>query len=303
MRILITGAAGFIGQHLVPELEQAGHKVTGIDRDDHDLRYELPDVSGYDYVVHLAAKVGRLFGEDDPLGTILDNIGITCLLARACGEAGVPLAYASTSEVYGDVGEALADEYYGPFNLPCNLYGLTKRQAEEVCKLYAPKGFLALRFSMPYGPGHPPGRGRAALTNMLHQALHNQPIPVHKGAERSWCWIGDTVRATRMILEAAHREPLQYVLAWNVGRDDNALPMYRVAQMACDLTGARRSLIQLRPAPERQIVVKRLSTGRVRRLGWKPEVELAEGMARVLDYVKGFDKDGNPCQPSTAPAA
>jgi nucleoside-diphosphate-sugar epimerase len=237
-----------------------------------------------DWVVHLAAKVGRLFGEDDPIRTIVDNAGMTSQVARAVAGTGAALAYASTSEVYGDMGSELASEG-GPMRLPHNSYGLTKRWGEEVAALYAPERLTLLRFSMPYGPGHPPGRGRAALTNFLHQAMTGQPIPVHVGAERSFCWVGDTVAATRMILEAALRDS-SHAGAWNVGRDDAPVPLRTVAEMACDMTGADRSLILDVPAPARQTVVKRLATGRLRGIGWAPAVELAEGMARVLGWLR-----------------
>lgn len=305
MRLLITGAAGFIGTHLTAELEAHGHDVVGIDRPELDLldplaRTKLADMirdAGVDRVVHLAAKVGRLFGEDDVTRTIMDNVGITATVALACADAGVPLAYASTSEVYGDLGHRVATESDPLVStiLPHNTYGLSKRQGEEYSTLYAPDGLILFRFSMPYGPGHPPGRGRAALTNVLHQALHRQPIPIHIGAERSWCYIEDTVCAVRLVLEASASEPERFSGPWNVGRDDNALPMRTVAEMACDMVGAPHDLIQDVPAPGRQTVVKRLSTNRLRRdVRWSPRVELDEGMRRVLDYVRTFDADGSP---------
>lgn len=301
MNILVTGAAGFIGTHLWDELEQDGHRVIPADRrfggdlrDPANVRDLFTWAADHDVdqVVHLAAKVGRLFGEDDLTATVADNVTMTALIARACGDHGIPLAYASTSEVYGDLGEQLARED-GPMQLPHNAYGLSKRQGEEFCRLYAPDQLLLLRFSMPYGPGHPPGRGRAALTNFLHQALHGDPIPVHVGAERAWCWIGDTVRAVRMLLEQGETG------AWNIGRDDNPVSMRRVAELACDLVGAPHDLISDVPAPGRQTVVKRLSTRKLRAIGWEPQIELEDGMARVLEYVRTFDRHGQP-RPRTA---
>jgi UDP-glucuronate decarboxylase len=288
VRILITGAAGFIGGHLTREVKAHGHEVIPVDaRIDpllHDCRRaenverllfdHRPDV-----VVHLAARVGRLFGEDDLAETISDNAGMTAIVARACGDAGIPLAYASTSEVYGDCGDVIAYESITP-RLPHNTYGLSKRHGEEFCRLYAPEGLLILRFSMPFGPGLPYGRGRAAIVNFLHQALTGQPIPVHEGSERSWCYVGDTVRAVRLLLEGGQFG------AFNVGRDDNPLPLRRVAEMACWLTGADAGLIEDVPAPSRQTVVKRLATEKLRGIGWEPEVDLEEGMGLTLDWVR-----------------
>jgi len=290
VKILITGSAGFIGSHLERDLRSVGHEVYGHDRENGDLLEPgmfsrslatfKPDV-----VVHLAAKVGRLFGEDDPLLTVSDNAGMTAMIAQVCGESGTKLAYASTSEVYGDGSEREWKESDLGQADPHNLYGLSKRWGEEVCRLYAPKGLQVFRLSMPYGPGLPAGRGRAALVNFLDQAANRRRIPVHRGAERSWCWVGDTARGMRLILQNGSEG------AWNVGRDDNSLPMTEVAKMACDLVGAPYSLIEEVEAPKRQTVIKRLSTEKLMALGWKPHVELEEGMERTWKWMRSLQEE------------
>jgi nucleoside-diphosphate-sugar epimerase len=302
VRFLVTGHKGFIGTHLTNELLSQGYDVIGFDREQGDLRE--PGVFWHflrnalrdepiDYVIHLAAKVGRLFGEDNVSETITDNAGMTALIAQACGEWDVKLAYASTSEIYGDLGERMAFER-GIKRLPHNIYGLSKRWGEEVAELYAPQGLVAFRFSMPYGPGLPAGVGRAAMINFLNDALERQPLTVHKGAERSWCWVGDTARGARMILEhSIASKPWKGVDAWNIGRDDIAIPMRTVAEMACAMTGAPYSLIQDVDPPGRQTVVKRLGMQKLHNLGWEPQVELAEGMERTLAWIKeGFPSIG-----------
>lgn len=284
MQFLVTGADGFIGTHLSNELRQNGHNVNGIDREFGDLR--TPSTIEHalekynpDYVVHLAAKVGRLFGEDNVMFTVQDNAGITALVAKACGDAGVPVAYASTSEVYGDLGQSPAWEGCR-MKLPHNAYGLTKRWGEEILQLYAPAGLINFRLSMPYGPGLPPGFGRAAIVCFLDQADRGEPIYVHRGSERAWCWVGDTVRGMRYVLEGRAAGD------WNIGRDDNAVSMRRVAEIACDLTGASHDLIHETDPPDRQTVVKRLTTVKLRNLGWRPEIELEKGMSRVLEWLR-----------------
>jgi nucleoside-diphosphate-sugar epimerase len=304
MKILITGSAGFLGGHLTRELEAYGYTVVGVDRahGGPDLRSSecveavFDQHSDADVCVHLAAKVGRLFGEDNPIETVIDNVGMTALVARACGEHGIRLCYASTSEVYGDNGETACDEDAGPFSLPHNLYGISKFHGEDVCRHYAPEGLTIFRFSMPYGPGLPAGRGRAAIVNMLHQALRREPIPVHVGAERSWCWVGDTVRAVRAVIEETPGG------VFNVGRDDNPVSMEYVAQVACELTGASEGLIRLVDAPMNQTVVKRLSTDRIRALGWSPQVDLIEGMGYTLEWVRTLAEDGSVKQEVTVEA-
>jgi nucleoside-diphosphate-sugar epimerase len=80
--------------------------------------------------------------------------------------------------------------------------------------------------------------------------------------------------------------PTRFDGSWNVGRDDIAIPMRTVAEMACAMTGAPQDLIQDVEAPGRQTVVKRLSMDKLRSIGWEPQVELGEGMARTLAWVK-----------------
>jgi dTDP-glucose 4,6-dehydratase len=205
---------------------------------------------------------------------------MTVHVAQACAERGIRLAYASTSEVYGDGASHTWEEEELGQTLPHNLYGLTKRWGEDACRLYAPEDLIIFRFSMPYGPGHPPGKGRAALTNFLWSAHTGQKFYVHQEAERAWCWIGDTVKAVRMVLESGQSG------AWNVGRDDNSTPMIYVALDACRLVGASPTLIRVVPAPEMQTVVKRLSTQKLRALGWEPEVDLQEGMERTYNWLR-----------------
>lgn len=314
MHILCTGGEGFIGTHLVQELRKHGHTVKVWDRasnPDHELR--IPgaletylDTYPSDAVIHLAAKVGRLFGEDNIRQTIDDNAGLTALVAQVCGDRGIRLVYASTSEVYGDIGNKVAVEDVLRFSdaemaaareditslripplakvgekTPHNAYGLSKRQGEEYCELYAPKDLTIWRISMPYGPGLPAGIGRAAIINFLYNALHGLPIQVHRDSERSWCWIGDTVTAMRLTLS----EPGG---VWNIGRDDNPTSMLDVAKIACALTGGSYDLIEEIDPPARQTVVKRLSTAKIRSIGWEPRVELVAGMERTLAAVRAM---------------
>lgn len=295
MKILVTGSAGFIGQHLTAALGDAGHAVTAIDRASRDSpRVDLLKPGAFadavDYyrpklVVHLAAQVGRLFGEDDIRNSVQSNTEMTAVVAAECGRRGIRVAYASTSEVYGDRGVTVCHEDDPLTVLPHNAYGLTKRQGEEFCRLYTADPII-FRLSMPYGPGVPPGRGRRALDTMLWQAVHGLPITVHRGAERSWCWVGDTVAGMQLVIERGAGG------AWNVGRDDAPVSMLDLAVRCCELTGASRDLITIVDPPARQTVVKRLSTAKLRGLGWRPMVDLADGLPRVLEWIRRFDRDG-----------
>lgn len=294
MKIAITGVEGFIGSWLKKELEENGHQVWGLDISgensvdllgENNFKNWIEEINP-DVCYHLAAQVGRLFGEKDVVHTVRQNSEVTTIVAKWCGELGIRLAYVSTSEVYGDQGSDVCYED-GELKLPHNLYGLSKRWGEESAQLFAPKDLVIARLSMPYGPGVPPGHGRRAMDTMLWQAQNGLPINVHINSERSWCWVGDTVRGLRMIIE--HKEGGIY----NIGRDDDYRSMKEIAERACELSGAPKSLINMIPAPTKQTVVKRLSTDKIRKLGWKPTVELEEGILKVYEWVKKFDADLN----------
>jgi nucleoside-diphosphate-sugar epimerase len=298
MSVLVTGASGFIGKHLMYSFRKDQVSSYGIDLQFLDLTD--PDSEPFisklirdrsiDTVVHLAAVVGRVFGEDDVSHTIAANTIATAHVARATAEAGARLVYISTSEVYGDQDVNYVREHTRPV-IPHNLYGLTKRWGEEVSVLYAPEGLQVIRLSMPYGPGLPAGRGRAAIINMLWQAYTGRPIPVHRGAMRSWCWIGDTIRGIRAVIDKGDRirEPFEYLDScgiYNVGSDTQEVSMQYVAEYACRLTGADPSLIYRVDAPSNQTVVKRLSMKKLKDLGWSEQVSLELGMEMTLDFIK-----------------
>lgn len=290
-KIAITGASGFIGSWLKTELENNGYDVYGTDINSDNINLLEPgafrdwiDTIQPDVCYHLAAQVGRIFGEQDVVHTVRHNAEMTTIIAKYCGEKGIRLAYVSTSEIYGDQGENDCEEY-GELKLPHNLYGVTKYWGEQAAQLFAPNNLVIARLSMPYGPGVPPGKGRRAMDTMLWQAYHGLPITVHAGAERSWCWVGDTVKALRMIIE----QPESGI--FNVGRDNDPRTMLEIAEKSCKLAGASNDLIQIVPAPGMQTIVKRLTTERIRKLGWVPTVELEEGMEQVFEWIKRFDVD------------
>ena len=292
MNILITGARGFIGTYLSYALVDAGHKVIGIDLKHGDLSQpglarQIIKSCGPNVVVHLAAKVGRLFGEKDIAKTVSDNTVATIYVAQACAETGARLVYASTSEAFGDNGDRDVDETEHGV-LPHNLYGLSKRWGEEAARLYAPEGLQILRFSMPYGPGLPAGWGRAAIVTFLWRAHRKKSLTVHRGGKRRLCWIGDLVLGTRQIIRNSAPG------VWTVGRDDDEVEMLKVAKMACTLAGASHKLIQEVDPPKNQTLIKRLNVDRLKGLGWEPTVSLLDGMTRTYEMVKKYDDQGMP---------
>lgn len=306
--ILITGSHGFIGRAMRTEMSAHGWTIS-----DYDIKHiTYQDVSTADFritldklsrkteelvVLHLAAEVGKVNCEENSQRALAVNVGGTLNVARACADYGVPLVYCSTSEVYGDWGDSIVDEYR-PLDHDLlvsslkddvsGMYALTKRWGEDVCRNYGPKGYGQLKIirpTMPYGPGVPPGVGRRALDNLVWQALTGHPMVVHRGAARSWCWIDDLASAIRFVIEADHDADGGPPHVYNVGRDDDEVSMINLASLIRDQCGSRMQIKIVNP-PLRQTAVKRISCAKLRGLGWEPKTSLDEGLPKMVEWIK-----------------
>jgi nucleoside-diphosphate-sugar epimerase len=282
MKVLLTGASGFVGRALHDELRHGdgAYEVHLLGRAEGDLADEgvaeaaiaetRPDV-----VVHAAARIGVVRCDESPELALRSNVLATTLVARAAAAHGAHLAYLSTSDVYGSAVEA--DEQTPP--APESFYALTKLWGEQASALCAPEGLTILRLANPYGPGVDAGQPKGAVPTMLRQADAREPIPVFRGEARTFCWIGDVVRAIRLVVESGE------VGTFNIGADGQAVALADVARLACELTGAPPELIEeVEPPPGR--VMTRISTQRIRALGWRPEVPLDEGMRLLLESLR-----------------
>jgi nucleoside-diphosphate-sugar epimerase len=284
LKILVTGASGFIGRWLVPALRQ-NSIVIPTDR----LTFDVENPAQMrrvllnrepDCVVHLAAATGRDLALD-PTAVCNLNVSATGELARLCGEYGIGFAYTSSSEVYGDLEGRWCNEE-SPSGRLHNLYGLTKFQGEQIASLYCDP--LILRLTMPYGPGFRgssmyPGQGKAAIVNFLWAALHDQPIRVHRHSARSWVWIEDLVAGITSLVESQARG------IYNVGRDNDSLSMFELARLAFHLVGSEERIEEVDP-PSNVTPIKNISTAKLQATGWKPETTLEEGMEQTLQWLR-----------------
>jgi UDP-glucose 4-epimerase len=198
LNILITGGAGFIGTHLSRVLLQNNHKVTSW-----DIREPLHSVSGVDYqtrdmrkleefkseltkfdlIYHFAAIVSVPLCQADPVGTFATNVSATLRLCDAIQKSGqkIPLVFASSSAVYGDLGEKIASEkeLLGP---SLSLYSTHKRSCEDLINNYRSfhqLPFLNLRFFNVYGHGQDPKSTYSGVMTLFSLAAkNNQPIQI-----------------------------------------------------------------------------------------------------------------------------
>jgi|SRR5579884_2883396 len=254
MRVLVTGGRGFLGTHVCEALLAAGHEPLPLGRADGDLAEagtieRLLDTHAPEAVVHLAAVMP---GDE----RIAQNAPIAGAVASACAARALPLFHGSTTAVYFD-------------ETP---YADSKRESEELAD-----GATILRFHHPYGPG----QRRGAIPTMLRQALAGEPVVAYGGWLRSFCFARDAAEAVAVLVGRGERGD------WDIGRDDDLRTLEEVAHLACAAAGADESLVELAEPPEGYTaVLEELDTERLRSLGWRPSVDLEEGLRRTLESLR-----------------
>jgi nucleoside-diphosphate-sugar epimerase len=305
MRVLVTGAAGFIGTYLIQRLRQEdSFEIFEFDRERLTRdRYFRGDVSDWysldvafrkaqpELVVHLGAMVSRRECEETPNVAISTNAGATLNVCTMCVKYQARLLYAGSSEEYGTAfaGNRVVDEET-PFGEPTGIYGMTKRMAEEVVQHFSyAKGLQAttVRFFMLYGPGEKTSGYRSALIRFMDAASKGQPLIVHTETERSWCFAPDAMEALRKIIgrkQAARHE------VFNVGRDE-PVSSEQLAQKIVEIASSSSLLKRVPPEPM-IIPVKRGSFQKAsKELGWEATTPLDEGLRRTWSWFTKNARD------------
>ena len=301
MRILMTGGLGFIGSHLARRLEKEGHDIHIFDRDRVSMpRYYRGDLNDYyslenafqqtgpQLVVHLGGMVSRKECEETPDMAIATNAGGTLHVCTLALRHKARLIYSGSSEEYGAAltsGIPVTEET--PFGEPTGIYSMTKRMAEEVVQYYAHfKGLQAttVRFFMLYGPGEPPTDYRSALIRFTCNALLHRPLTVHKGTERSWCYIDDATEAIRRIVNRAQGHAYE---VFNIGREDpiaTELLAEKIVRICRSRSLMKKVSVEATVNP-----IKRASFQKARTvLGWKASTPIDKGLQQVAQWMRDY---------------
>ena len=306
MRVLVTGAAGFLGSHLCDRLLAQGYRVVGMDnfltgnsanlahlRSHPDFQLVLHDVTNFielegplDAVLHFASPASPVDYLEHPIPTLkVGSLGTHKALGLAKAK-GARFLLASTSEVYGDpLVHPQPESYWGNVNPvgPRGVYDEAKRFAEALTMAYHRYHGLdtrIVRIFNTYGPRMRPHDGRV-VSNFIVLALHGEPLTVYgDGSQtRSFCYVDDLVTGIVLLFERGDADPT------NLG-NPHEFTVRELAALVLKLTGSRSEIVE-RPLPVDDPRVRQPDIGRVREtLGWEPKVGLEEGLRRTIDYFR-----------------
>ncbi|HET7631441.1 MAG TPA: UDP-glucuronic acid decarboxylase family protein [Gemmatimonadaceae bacterium] len=306
MRIVITGAAGFLGSHLADRFLAEGHSVVGIDNfvtghpdniahlmGNDRFSFIRHDVSTFTYVpgdvdgvLHFASPASPVDYLELPIQTLkVGSLGTHNALGVAKAK-GARFLLASTSEVYGDpLQHPQTEAYWGNVNPvgPRGVYDEAKRFAEAITMAYHTYHGLdtrIVRIFNTYGPRMRPRDGRV-VSNFIVQALNHEPITVYgEGNQtRSFCYVSDEVEGIYRLFMKGDHQPT------NIG-NPNEYTVTQLAELVVELTGSPAPVVHA-PLPQDDPRLRKPDITRARTmLGWEPQVPLREGLTRTIEFLR-----------------
>jgi len=305
-RILITGAAGFLGSHLCDRFLAEGYEVIGMDNlltgnikniehlfpvkefqfYHHDITRFVHVPGNIDYILHFASPASPIDYLKMPIQTLkVGALGTHNLLGLAKSK-GARILVASTSEVYGDpLVHPQTEEYWGNVNPigPRGVYDEAKRYMESITMAYHNYHQLEtriIRIFNTYGPRMRLDDGRA-LPTFMSQALRGEDITVFgDGSQtRSFCYVDDLVEGIYRLLLSDYHKPV------NIGNPAE-ITLLQFAEEVLALTGSKSKII-FEPLPQDDPKQRQPNITKAREiLGWEPKVDRHEGLKRTLEYFK-----------------
>ena len=312
MRVLITGAAGFLGSHLCDRFLTDDHDVVGVDNfltgspdniahliGNEHFRFIEHDVTNFIYVegpldgvLHFASPASPIDYLELPIQTLkVGSLGTHKTLGLAKAK-GARYLLASTSEVYGDPEmHPQREEYWGHVNPigPRGVYDEAKRFAEAMTMAYRRYHHVdtrIVRIFNTYGPRMRPYDGRV-VSNFIVQALRGDPLTVYgDGSQtRSFCYVSDEVEGIYRLFHSGEPGPV------NIG-NPGEFSMIELARKVVALTGSGSS-IDFRPLPQDDPRQRQPDITLAREaLGWLPRVDLEDGLRRTIPSFRKLVASG-----------
>ena len=312
MRVLVTGAAGFVGSHLVSRLVADGDEVVGVDSmtdyydvglkranlernaspsfEHHDVDLNDPSIGrlldGVDSVVHLAGQPGvRLSWGTDFSAYVERNVSATQNLLEACSgrDSLTSFVYASSSSVYGDAETFPTPESALP--APRSPYGVTKLAAELLCGVYAASfgvPTVSLRYFTVFGPRQRPDM---AFTRFCHAAANGSPIEIYGDGEqvRDFTYVEDVVAANVAAVRNLVTPGSVYNVAGGTSVSVNEV-LAALSEIAGKSLDVRYSGAVAGDARRTGGDTTRIAEA----YGWRPEVDLLSGLSAQLAWARSL---------------
>jgi len=307
-RVLITGAAGFLGSHLCDRFIKEGYDVIGMDNlitgdlrniehlfklrtfefYDHDVSKFIHIPGPLDYILHFASPASPIDYLKIPIQTLkVGALGTHNCLGLAL-EKQATILVASTSEVYGDpLVHPQAEEYWGNVNPvgPRGVYDEAKRFMESITMAYHTFHGIDIRIARifnVYGPRMRLNDGRA-LPAFIGQALRGENLTVFGDGShtRSFCFVEDTIEGIYRLLLS------DYCMPMNIGNPDE-ISILDFAKEVLDLTNNQVSII-FKPLPVDDPKNRQPDISKAKEiLGWEPKVKRQDGLRVTLEYFKSL---------------
>ena len=322
MRVLISGAAGFLGSHLADRLLYEGHSVIGVDNFSTGFRENIEHLAGsprfrfeerdicehfdpgaVDYVFNLASPASPPEYLRLPIETLrVGSLGVENML-RIAARHQAGFLHASTSECYGDPLEhPQSESYWGNVNPvgPRSVYDEAKRYGEAITMAYhrarGVNTHLARIFNT-YGPRLHPNDGRV-ISNFMMQALRGQPLSIYgDGSQtRSFCFVDDLIEGIVRLARSEEHLPV------NLG-NPTEFTIMECARAVLEVT-ASNSPLRFEPLPIDDPTRRRPDISKARAvIDWEPKIDLKQGLARSLEFFQNMLHCESPSPDCCAAAA
>jgi dTDP-glucose 4,6-dehydratase len=310
-RVLITGAAGFLGSHLCDRFIKEGYHVIGMDNlitgdlkniehlfkleqfefYNHDVSRFIHVPGQLDYILHFASPASPIDYLKIPIQTLkVGSLGIHNCLGLA-KEKGARVLIASTSEVYGDpLVHPQTEEYWGNVNPvgPRGVYDEAKRFQEAITMAYHTYHGLEtriVRIFNTYGPRMRLNDGRV-LPAFIGQALRGEDLTMFgDGSQtRAFCYVDDLVEGIYRLLLSDYPHPV------NIG-NPNEITIKEFGEEIIKLTGTNQKLVS-KPLPKDDPKQRKPDITKAKEiLGWEPKVSRADGLKITYEYFKSLSAD------------